>query len=46
MRLIAVVQDAAVCEQILRHLRLWTRGPPRSRHVAIEPGDHEPSAID
>jgi hypothetical protein len=46
MRLIVVVQDAAVCEKILRHLRLWSRGSPRSRHVVVEPGDHEPSYVD
>jgi hypothetical protein len=37
MRLIAVVQLAAVCEQILRHLGLWTRRPPRDRRVALDP---------
>ena len=37
MRLIAVVQDAAVCEKILRHLGLWSRGPPRDRRVVLDP---------
>jgi hypothetical protein len=37
--------DATLCEKLPRHLRLWTRGPPRSRHVVIAPGDHEPSYI-
>jgi hypothetical protein len=46
MRLIAVVQDAAVCERILKHLGLWQRGPPRERRVVLEPADHEPSSVD
>ena len=37
MRLVAVVQDPAVCEKILRHLGLWQRGPPRRRHVLLDP---------
>ena len=37
MRLIAVVQEPAVCEQILRHLGLWQRGPPQERRVVFEP---------
>ena len=37
MRLVAVVKDpAVVCEKILRHLGLWQRGPPRSRHVVLD----------
>ena len=44
MRLIAVSEDPAVIEQILRHLGLWQRGPPRRRHV--EPADREPSYVD
>jgi hypothetical protein len=46
MRLIAVVTDPPVVERILRHLRLWERGPPRGPRVVIEPADHEPSYID
>ena len=37
LRLIAVVQDAAACETILRHLGLWTRGPPRDHRVVLDP---------
>jgi len=37
MHLIAVVQDATVCEKILRHLGLWQRGPPRERRVVLDP---------
>ena len=37
MRLVAVAKDPAVCEKILRHLGLWQRGPPRSRHVVLDP---------
>jgi hypothetical protein len=37
MRLIAVVQEPAVCEKLLRHLGLWQRGPPRERRVVFEP---------
>ena len=37
MRLIGVVQNPTVCEKILRHLGLWKRGPPRGRHVVLEP---------
>ena len=45
MRLVAVVQDAAVCERILKHVGLWQRGAPPSRHVVVEPADREPSYI-
>jgi hypothetical protein len=37
MRVIAVVQEPAVCEKILRHLGLGQRGPPRERRVVFEP---------
>jgi hypothetical protein len=37
MRLIAVVQEPSVCEQILRHLGLWSRGPPQERRVVQGP---------
>ena len=46
MRLIAVIEDPAVIEKILSHLGLWQRGPPRSRHVVVEPADHESSYLD
>jgi hypothetical protein len=45
MRLVAVVQDPAVCDRILRHLRLWTRGPPRRRSVVAEPAHLETSDV-
>ncbi|MBI5477820.1 MAG: hypothetical protein HY906_03125 [Deltaproteobacteria bacterium] len=41
MHLIAVIQDPAVAERILRHLGLWQRGPPRGRRVVVEPTDRE-----
>jgi hypothetical protein len=37
LRLVAVVTDPAVIEKILRHLRLWDRGPPAVRHVVLDP---------
>ena len=37
MRLIAVVQDPGVVEKILRHLRLWSRGPPPERRIELDP---------
>jgi hypothetical protein len=37
LRLIAVVQDATVCEKVVRHLGLWQRGPPRERRVVRDP---------
>jgi hypothetical protein len=37
MRLIAVVQEPAVCEKILRPLGLWSRGPPQERRVVLDP---------
>ncbi|MBI5480154.1 MAG: hypothetical protein HY906_14910 [Deltaproteobacteria bacterium] len=46
LRLIAVVQDATVCEKILRHLGLWQRGPPAGRRVVVESADHEPPYVD
>jgi hypothetical protein len=45
MRLVAVVQDAAVCERILKHLGLWQRGPPPGRSVVIESRDHETAEV-
>jgi hypothetical protein len=39
MRLIAVIEDPAVIEKILRHLALWQRGPPRGRAIVVEPTD-------
>ena len=41
MRLIAVIQDPAVAERILRHLGLWKRGPPPCSYVAVATADHE-----
>ena len=41
MRLIAVIQNPAVAERILRHVGLWQRGPPRGRSVVAEPADLE-----
>ena len=46
MRLSAVIEDPAGIEQILRHLGLWQRGPPRQRHVVIAPTAHEPLYLD
>jgi hypothetical protein len=46
MRLIAVIEDPAVIEKILRHVGLGQRGPPRARRVVVEPADHAPSYID
>ena len=48
MRLVAVIENPAVIERILRHLKLWNRGPPRQRRVVVEPADadHEPSYVD
>jgi hypothetical protein len=46
MRLVAVVQEAAVIEKILRYLGLWERGPPRGRAVVVESADHAPAAIE
>ena len=46
MRLIAVIENPAVIERILRHLGLWNRGPPRQRHVVVEPADHESLDVD
>jgi hypothetical protein len=37
MRLIAVVQEPAVCERILKHVGLWQRGPPPERRVELDP---------
>jgi hypothetical protein len=37
MRLIAVVQEPAVCEKIVRYLGRWQRGPARARRVGFEP---------
>jgi hypothetical protein len=41
MRLIAVIQEPAVCEKILRRLGLWQRGPPRGRRVVPDPPSPE-----
>ena len=46
MRLIAVIEAPAVIEKILSHLGLWQRGPPRSRHIVVDPADHESSYLD
>jgi hypothetical protein len=46
MRLVAVIEAPAVIEKILRHLGLWQRGPPRRRHVMVEPADHELPYVD
>jgi hypothetical protein len=46
MRLIAVITEPAVCERIMRHAGLWQRGPPRGRHVVVEPADREPLYVD
>jgi hypothetical protein len=43
MRVLAVIEAPAVIEKILSHLGWWQRGPPRSRHVVVEPADHESS---
>ena len=45
MRLIAVITDPTVCEKILRHLRLWQRGPPGVRRVVVASGDREPFLV-
>ena len=45
MRLVAVIEDPAVIEKILRHVGLWQRGPPRGRHVVVEPADREPPEV-
>ena len=37
LRIIATVQDPAVVEKILGHLRLWSRGPPPDRRVVLDP---------
>jgi hypothetical protein len=37
MRLVAVIEDPAVSEKILRHLGRWQRGPPRERRVGLDP---------
>jgi hypothetical protein len=42
LRLIAVIEDPAVVEQILKHVGRWQRGPPAGRRVVIESRDHEP----
>jgi hypothetical protein len=39
MRSVAVLQDPAVCEKILRHLGLWQRGPPRVPRVVMAPAE-------
>jgi hypothetical protein len=41
MRLIAVIEDPAVVEQILKYVGLWKRGPPPGRRVVIESADRE-----
>ena len=37
MRLVAVIEEPAVIERILKHLGLWQRGPPREQRVVLEP---------
>jgi hypothetical protein len=37
MRLVAVIREPAVVEKILRHLDLWSRGPPRRTWLAADP---------
>jgi hypothetical protein len=37
MRLVAVIEDPAVIERILKHLGLWQRGPPRDRRLVLDP---------
>jgi hypothetical protein len=37
LRLVAVIEAPTVIEKILRHLGLWSRGPPRERRVVLEP---------
>jgi hypothetical protein len=46
MRVVGVIFDPAVAERILRHLRLWQRGPPQDRHVVVEPADRESRYVD
>jgi len=46
MRLVATVWAPEVCEKILRHLGLWSRGPPRGRRVVVEPADRESCSSD
>jgi hypothetical protein len=46
MRVLAVIEDPAVIEKVLRHLGLWQRGPPHGRHVVVDPADREPSYVD
>jgi hypothetical protein len=46
MRVLAVIEDPAVIEKILTHLGLWQRGPPRGRHVVVDPADRELSHVD
>jgi hypothetical protein len=40
MRLIAVVQEPAVCERILKHVGLWQRGPP-----SVPPSRKGPTSV-
>ncbi len=35
MRLIALIRDHAIAEKILRHVGLWSRGPPVGGRTAI-----------
>jgi hypothetical protein len=46
VRLLAVVQDPAVMEKILKHLQCWHRGPPRGRSVVVESADRESLDVD
>ena len=41
MRLVAVIEEPAVIEKILKHVGLWKRGPPAGRRVVVESPDHE-----
>jgi hypothetical protein len=42
LRLVAVIEDPAVIERILKHVGLWKRGPPRERRVVLDPADRAP----
>ena len=37
LRLIAVIEDPAVVEKILKHVGRWKRGPPRERCLVLDP---------
>jgi hypothetical protein len=46
MRRVAVIEAPEVGEKILKHVGLWQRGPPRSRHVVVDFADHESCCLD